>query len=107
MPESRVGAVLSGNEVIGPLRFVCVASDGVEMSWICREVHRCWCWRLCRIWRVVAEKGLPDAEADSMSLLSAEGSGQGCSNLLVVMLGVLRWELSVIESGRGFGKNGR
>jgi hypothetical protein len=53
---------------------------------------------------VVAEKGLPEAEADSMSLLSAEGSGQGCSNLLVAMLGVLRWELTVIESGRGFGQ---
>lgn len=96
MPEIRVGAVSSGEVAIGDLVVVSVASDGAEMSWICSDVQRCWCWRLCRIWRVVAEKGLPDAEADSMSLLSAEGSGQDCSNRLVDMFGGMRWELAVI-----------
>lgn len=45
---------------------------------------------------MVAEKGLPDAEADSMSLLSAEGPGQGCSYRLVDMVGGLRWELALV-----------
>lgn len=95
MPEIRVGAVSSGEEVIGLLEGFSEASRAVEMSWICRDDQRCWCWRLCRICRVVAEKGFPDASAASMSLLSAEGSGQGCSSRLVDMfnLDVLRWKL--------------
>jgi len=37
-----------------------------------------------------------------MSLLSADGPGQGCSTRLVAIFGVLKWKLAVIKSDRGF-----
>lgn len=86
MPEIKVETMSVCEEEGALVELVTVGSGGAEMSCIWREVHRCWCWRLCRIWMVVAARGFPEAEAESMSFVSDEGCEAGFSIRLVAIL---------------------
>lgn len=45
--------------------------------WIWSEVQRCWCWRLCRVWRVADETGsvVGLMGVEEIRVVRAEGDG--------------------------------
>ena len=45
--------------------------------WIWSEVQRCWCWRLCRVWRVADETGSTVGliGVEEIRVVRAEGDG--------------------------------
>ena len=75
----------------------CVEERGGGRLWICREVQRCWCWRLCRTWRVAAERGVVDEMAvEDVRVVREDGWG-GCEDagstalvMVVLSFGELR-----------------
>ena len=55
--------------------------------WICSEVQRCWCRRLCRVWRVAEETGSVVGLIDvvEMRVVRAEGDGAVAAAAAVVV----------------------
>lgn len=61
-------------------------------SWTRREVQRCWCWRLWRIWIVFAERGVGGVVVVvERRVVRAEG-GRGVVVSVVVGLSGCCWD---------------
>ena len=65
-----------------------------------RRVQRCWCWRLCRIWVVVAERAcdVDVGVCDEMRDVSDEAEGGG--DRLTIVEGMSLGTFVESENGR-------
>ena len=73
----------------------CVACVGLVGGggrlWIWREVQRCWCWRLCRTWRVAAERGVVgEMTVEEVRVVREDGGSTALVMVVVLFFGELR-----------------